>query len=97
MRLAAPPNPVPRERVYPIAGDIASRRGYVTGQEIRARAAVLFADVPLANMFGYSTDLRSMTQGRGTFTMEFACYRPAPANLQEAIIIARKDQPATRS
>jgi elongation factor G len=50
----------------------------------------IMAEVPLAETFGYSTDLRSMTQGQGTFTMELAKYRPVPANIQTEIIAERK-------
>ena len=70
----------------PVSGDIASRRGYVTGSEIKPNAVVLLAEVPLANMFGYSTDLRSMTQGQATFSMEFGAYRRAPNAIQEEVV-----------
>jgi elongation factor G len=50
----------------------------------------IIADVPLAETFGYSTDLRSMTQGQGTFTMELSKYRPVPGNIQQEIIAERK-------
>jgi elongation factor G len=51
---------------------------------------VIHAEVPLARMFGYATDLRSATQGQGTFTMEFSCYRPTPPEVQEEIIADRR-------
>ena len=54
--------------------------------------ATIEAEVPLAETFGYSTDLRSMTQGQGTFTMEFAKYRRVPASIQEEIIAEKKKQ-----
>jgi elongation factor G len=69
-----------------VAGDLASRRGLITGSETKGGAVILLAEVPLANMFGYSTDLRSLTQGRANFSMEFACYRRTPAGIQEEII-----------
>ncbi len=87
---------VPSEFQGNVSGDIASRRGFVTGQEIKPNAVVLTADVPLANMFGYATDLRSMTKGQGTFTMEFSCYRRTPTIIQETIITARKDEAKTK-
>ncbi len=69
-----------------VTGDLASRRGLITGSEMKGNAVVILAEVPLANMFGYSTDLRSLSQGRANFSMEFACYRRAPASIQEEII-----------
>ena len=69
-----------------VAGDLASRRGLITGSEMRGNAVIILAEVPLANMFGYSTDLRSLTQGRANFSMEFACYRRTPQSIQEEII-----------
>jgi elongation factor G len=77
---------VPGECQGPVSGDLAARRGTIIDTDIKADVAVLTAEVPLACMFGYSTNLRSMTQGRGNFTMEFACYRRTPANVQEEII-----------
>jgi len=77
---------VPAEFQGGVTGDLASRRGLITGSEVKANIVMLHAEVPLANMFGYSTDLRSQTQGRGNFAMEFACYRKAPASVQEEIV-----------
>jgi elongation factor G len=88
---------VPAEYQGNVSGDIASRRGMVTGQENKLNAVVMTADVPLSNMFGYATDLRSMTRGQGTFTMEFNCYRRTPTIVQEAIIAAKKDEAKTKS
>lgn len=73
-----------------VVGDLSSRRGIIHGTEVRQGTVVVTADVPLARMFGYATDLRSATQGKGTFSMEFCCYRPAPRDVQEEIIAARK-------
>jgi elongation factor G len=73
-----------------VTGDLSSRRGLVTGSEMKAGAAIICAEVPLANMFGYATDLRSLTQGQATFSMEFTCYRRTPASIQEQIIEDRR-------
>ncbi|MFF0779638.1 elongation factor G [Streptomyces sp. NPDC003720] len=70
---------VPEDAVGGVLGDLAARRGRVTGSRTRAGAAVLTATVPLAELFGYATRLRSRTQGRGTFTTRAAGYAPAPA------------------
>ncbi len=69
-----------------VTGDVVSRRGMVVSTEQNGNVTVLIAEVPLAELFGYSTDLRSQTQGQGTFTMEFAKYRKVPHSLQEDII-----------
>ncbi|WDT81130.1 MAG: hypothetical protein MPW14_05020 [Candidatus Manganitrophus sp.] len=61
-------------------------RGMIQGMEMRGGAQVITAEVPLAEMFGYATDLRSLTQGRAAFTMEFAHYDEVPNNVAEAII-----------
>ena len=83
----------PMEFQGPVSGDLASRRGLITGSEIKGNVVILLAEVPLANMFGYSTDIRSLTQGRATFSMEFGCYRRTPTNIQNEIIEkARKEK-----
>jgi len=69
-----------------VVGDINSRRGQVLGTEQRGINQVVNALVPLSEMFGYSTDLRSRTQGRATYTMLFDSYQPTPANVQEEIV-----------
>jgi len=71
---------VPNEYMGDVIGDLNSRRGKVRGLEERAGAKVILAQVPLADMFGYATDLRSGTQGRATFTMQFAVYDELPAH-----------------
>ncbi len=73
-----------------IVGDLVSRRGVICGTEVRSAGVIIVSEVPLANMFGYATDLRSATQGQGTFTMEFACYRQTPRHVQEEIVAARR-------
>jgi elongation factor G len=69
-----------------VVGDLSSRRGIVQGMEDVAGTKVVKAEVPLAEMFGYSTTLRSLSQGRATYTMEFKHYAEAPKNVAEAII-----------
>ncbi|MDM8006550.1 MAG: elongation factor G [Phycisphaerae bacterium] len=81
---------VPGEFQGSVVGDLSSRRGIITHVEPRQNVAVINAEVPLAEMFGYSTDVRSATQGKGTFTMEFCCYRQVPREIQEEIVLARK-------
>jgi len=76
----------PPEFMGNVVGDLASRRGMVQGMEDVAGIKVIKAEVPLAEMFGYSTTLRSATQGRATYTMEFKHYTEAPKNVAEAII-----------
>ncbi|CAG2160762.1 elongation factor G [Cupriavidus numazuensis] len=82
----------PEEFTGNVMGDLSSRRGIVHGMEEIAGGGgkVVRAEVPLATMFGYSTSLRSLTQGRATFTMEFKHYAEAPANVAEAVINAKK-------
>jgi elongation factor G len=77
---------VPEEFMGEVIGDISARRGRVLGMETRPAAQVIDARVPLAQMFGYATDLRSMTQGRATYTMQFSHYEPVPAVVAEGII-----------
>ena len=79
---------IPDEYTGNIIGDISKRRGRVEGQEPQGNTGnvIVRATVPLANMFGYATDLRSNTQGRGTFSMEFKCYEQVPRNIEEEII-----------
>ncbi|NDU91160.1 MAG: elongation factor G [Ferrovum sp.] len=76
----------PPEFMGNVVGDLSSRRGMIQGMEDVAGVKVIKAEVPLAEMFGYSTSLRSATQGRATYTMEFKHYSEAPRNVAEAII-----------
>jgi elongation factor G len=76
----------PEEFMGNLMGDLASRRGIVQGMEDLAGGKVIRAEVPLAEMFGYSTTLRSLSQGRATYTMEFKHYVEAPKSVAEAII-----------
>ncbi len=69
-----------------VMGDLSARRGHIEGMEPRGQAQVIRARVPLSEMFGYATDVRSMTQGRATYTMQFGSYEPAPASIQEEVV-----------
>ena len=80
----------PEEYMGDVMGDINARRGQIIGSDIRNGAAVIEANVPLASMFGYATDLRSKTQGRATYSMEPSHYVELPKNLQETLRGARK-------
>jgi elongation factor G len=77
---------VPEEYMGDIIGDLNSRRGRVEGMEHRAGSQVIKSHVPLAEMFGYATDMRSRTQGRATFSMHFKRYEEAPRSVAEEII-----------
>ena len=77
---------VPEEFMGDVIGDLNSRRGKVLGMDTRPAAQAIDARVPLAQMFGYATDVRSMTQGRATYTMQFSHYEPVPAAVAEGII-----------
>jgi elongation factor G len=76
----------PEEKMGDVMGDLSSRRGIIQGMDDIAGGKVIRAEVPLAEMFGYSTTVRSLTQGRATYTMEFKHYSEAPKNVAEAII-----------
>jgi elongation factor G len=77
---------IPEDFLGSIIGDLSSRRGQVEGQSVDDGLSKVQAKVPLAEMFGYATQLRSMTQGRGIFSMEFSHYEEVPRNVAEAII-----------
>ena len=81
---------MPDDYLGTVMGSITSRRGILQGTETRIGSVAVNAEVPLSEMFGYATDLRSSTQGRGTFTMEFAHYAEVPRNIAEKIIGERK-------
>jgi len=76
----------PEDYMGDVMGDLNRRRGLVQGMEDAPAGKIIRAEVPLAEMFGYATDLRSATQGRATYSMEFAKYNEAPANIAEAVI-----------
>ena len=77
---------MPEEKMGDVMGDLSSRRGTIQGMDDLAGGKVIRAEVPLAEMFGYSTTVRSLTQGRATYTMEFKHYAEAPKQVAEAII-----------
>ncbi|MFO7266272.1 MAG: elongation factor G [Limnochordales bacterium] len=79
----------PEEFLGDVMGDLNARRGHIEGMDRRGNAQIVRAKVPLAEMFGYATDLRSMTQGRATYTMQFSHYAPVPANIAQSIIAER--------
>src|SRR5438552_1241246 len=74
----------------PITGDLISRRGMIINTDMRDGITNILAEVPLAETFGYATDIRSMSQGQGTFTMELASYKKVPASVQEDIVADKK-------
>src|SRR4029079_17491452 len=76
----------PEDYMGEVIGDLSSRRGKVEGMEQRGNSQVIRAQVPLAEMFGYSTDLRSRTQGRATYTMQFHSYQQVPESISREIV-----------
>jgi elongation factor G len=77
---------VPEDHMGPVIADLNSRRGQMQGRESRAGTEIIGVQVPLAEMFGYATDIRSRTQGRGSFSMHFSHYQQAPGNVAEEVI-----------
>ncbi len=80
----------PEENMGDVMGDLNSRRGRISGMHERKGTQVIDAEVPLSEMFGYATALRSMTQGRASYSMEFLEYREAPKSVQEAVVNSKK-------
>jgi elongation factor G len=76
----------PEENMGDVMGDLNSRRGRIMGMEARKGVQVITAEVPLAEMFGYSTELRSLTKGRASYSMQFEIYREVPKNIQDTIV-----------
>ena len=85
----------PEEFLGDMIGDLSRRRGKVAGQEPRGNAMAIDATVPLSEMFGYATDMRSATQGRASYTMQFERYEEVPSNIAEEIVAARTGQAVT--
>jgi elongation factor G len=73
-----------------VVGDVIRRRGIISSTDTRDTISYIEAEIPLAETFGYATDLRSMSKGQGTFTMELLTYRRCPSNVQEVIVANRK-------
>jgi elongation factor G len=84
----------PEDFLGDVIGDLSRRRGKVQGQDQRGNALAVQAFVPLGEMFGYATDLRSSTQGRATYTMQFEQYEEVPSNIAEEIVASRSGDPA---
>ncbi len=87
---------MPTEYQGPVVGDLNSRRGMIMSTENKGNITVVLADVPLSNMFGYATVVRSMSKGMATFTMEMARYAPVPNKLAEEIITRRREEQAAK-
>jgi elongation factor G len=87
---------VPAEFQGAVSGDLASRRGMITDTDVKPNATVILAEVPLAKMFGYATDLRSLTQGQATFSMEFGSYRRMPGNIQDEVVEQLRKESANK-
>ena len=83
----------PEDFLGDVIGDLSRRRGRVEGQERRGNALAVTARVPLSEMFGYATDLRSNTQGRATYTMQFDAYEEVPPNIAEKVVEQRTGEP----
>jgi elongation factor G len=84
----------PEDHVGDVIGDLNRRRGMIKSQEAGVTGVRVKADCPLSEMFGYIGDLRTMTSGRGQFSMEFSHYAPCPANVAEAVIKETKERKA---
>jgi elongation factor G len=82
----------PEDYMGDVIGDLNSRRGKILSMEKRAKAQVIKGTVPLSDMFGYATDLRSKTQGRATYTMQFSHYEEVPKSIMEGIVAKRKGE-----
>lgn len=80
----------PEDYMGDVMGDLNSRRGRILGMDDKGGSQIIMAEVPLAEMFGYATQLRSMTKGRASYSMEFECYREVPKSSQEQILSANK-------
>ena len=84
----------PDDHVGDVIGDLNRRRGMIKSQEAGATGVRVKADAPLSEMFGYIGDLRTMTSGRGQFSMEFSHYSACPANVSEAVVAEAKERKA---
>jgi elongation factor G len=80
----------PEEFIGEVLGDLTSRRGKISGLETRGKARLIKAQAPMAEMFGYATGIRSQTQGRATFTLQFSHYEKVPHSIVEGLLERRK-------
>jgi len=87
---------VPEEYQGSVTGHLSSKRGVISNTTTNLGVAVITAEVPLANMFDYANELRSMTQGKGGFSMEFAMYQKVPKNIQEEIVERKRKEKAEK-
>ena len=83
---------VPEDYMGDVIGDINSRRGRIEGMEARSNVQIIHSFVPLAEMFGYSTDLRSRTQGRGNYVMEVDHYEQCPKSIQDKVLAGKRTE-----
>src|SRR5437879_8964430 len=83
---------VPKDYMGDVMGNLSSRRGQIQSQEDRGGTQIIQARVPLSEMFGYATDLRSRTQGRATYSMHFDRYEPAPRDVSEEVVARMQGQ-----
>jgi translation elongation factor 2 (EF-2/EF-G) len=81
---------IPEEFFGDVIGDLSSRRGKIENSDDQMESKIINVKVPLAEMFGYATNLRSLTQGRGTFTMEFDHYEEVPGNVAQEVISGKR-------
>src|SRR5262249_45540996 len=79
-----------------VSGHISSKRGLISSSEVRSGMCVLMAEVPLAMMFDYANELRSMTQGKGGSSMEFSHYKPVPRSIMDEVVARRREEKAER-
>lgn len=77
-----------------VVGHLSSKRGIVSSSEVTDGTCVINSEVPLSEMFDYANEVRSMTQGKGAFSMEFKCYRLAPRNITEEVLEKRRKEKA---
>ena len=82
----------PEDYMGDVIGDLNSRRGKVEGMNQRGNSQVINAQVPMSEMFGYATDLRSKTQGRATYSMQFNSYQDVPESIAEEIVASRRGE-----
>ncbi len=83
----------PEEHMGDVIGDLSGRRGRIESMDQRGQDRIITAQVPLAEMFGYATELRSRTQGRATYTMQFNSYQETPQSIADEVVAAVRGEP----